>query len=1052
MTDKPIRLGLLAPLTGLVDLYGQDISNAAHIAVAQINRQGGVNGRQLELIVVDDGSLPDTAVPAAKELIERHDCQAIIGSLLSNSRIAVHHDVIVPHKIPYLNFSFYEGSIYSRYFFHFAALPNQQIDKVVPWMLDNYGSKFYFAGSNYEWPRGSIAAAKNAVIEAGGEIIGEEYFDFDVDDFYELLQRVRREGADVFMPFFAGYDQIRLLTQFTDLGLKNKMGVVMGYFDEIMLGLLPDYARGGFYSSNTYFMSLDTPQNKRYLNELADMQGINGIWPEGNGVVTNFGEGTYNCVMAWAKAAEKAGTFDKEAVLDALKTIEIDGLQGPVVMDPLTNHASVNTWLARSTRHGEMKIIESLGFTNPEIPERYKHETYSIQDDSHDEHYLEDEEETTSLSWRFLTVVHIQYDEIDASLKEISPGINHLDDITIQQIITSVSLTDLKKLQLEQKVVLPKSQGINHPKLGDKIKLIPLCVKSNDIELAILSTTSQNAQSSETLFEVADMAMIVVSDKGVITKANRGAADMFGYDKASLIGITIDHLIPPRLRKAHQHNFSAFAESDIAEKRMRERSEVNGYRRDGSEFPLKASLSRIEENGQLNFIVTLADISRQKEYETELVWNATHDTLTGLPNRGLIQERIDSALNRSKKTNSPVIVLFLDLDGFKIINDSYGHAIGDLLLRRVAEKLLNHARPGDTIARFGGDEFLILCERDTENHEEISRYIESINQLLKQPVSVQGIEMTTSVSIGAAVGYGGIHHSGELLKNADVAMYWVKDRGRDSWIKYDKELHEHSRLQISVAKGLASAMDDGQLRLYFQPIVDAKAKKIVAGEALCRWFDGEKMISPAVFIPIAETTGQIASLGLWVLEQVCQQLQQWKSYLDSGELNYISVNLSAYQLQDPKLPQQFADILERYHVSPDNILLEVTETTIMKNIEGGVMILEALGKLGFHIAIDDFGTGYSSLGQLVKLPVGKLKVDKVFVDDIETSDEARMVLTTIMHLADGLNLEIIAEGVETKAQFGILGGMSVDYIQGYYFYPPLPENKFCKLLTGPGTM
>ena len=231
MTNAPVRLGLMPPLSGLVDMYGQEIVWAATIACAEINENGGVLGRPLELVIEDDGSLPQTAVPAARRLVELHKCSAIIGNLLSNARIDVAAKVADPMGIPYLNFSFYEGSISSRWFFHFAALPNQQIDKMIPFMAERYGLKMFFAGNNYEWPRGSIDACKRSLAALNGEIVGEEYLPLGVraEEIDVLLERVARSGADVFVPYFAGADQITLLSRFAEMGIKDRMAVVMGH-------------------------------------------------------------------------------------------------------------------------------------------------------------------------------------------------------------------------------------------------------------------------------------------------------------------------------------------------------------------------------------------------------------------------------------------------------------------------------------------------------------------------------------------------------------------------------------------------------------------------------------------------------------------------------------------------------------------------------------------------------------------------------------------------------------------------------------------------------
>lgn len=381
MAENTVKLGLMPPLTGLVEMYGTEITRAAQIACAEVNENGGVLGRQLELVIEDDGSLPESAVAAATRLVDQHHCVAMIGNLLSNSRIAVAYRVAEPRRIPYLNFSFYEGSILSHYFFHFAALPNQQIDLMIPYMREQYGPRMFFAGNNYEWPRGSIDAAKRVLLQCGGQVVGEEYYPIGTQerDIEHLLDQVAASDADVFVPYFAGADQIHLLTRFTERGLKSRMAVVMGHYDEAMVSRLPPQVRADFYSSNTYFMSLDTPENRNYLERLSALPGVDGIWPNGNGILTNFGEGTYLCVKAFAQAANLAGSLDAEALVNALETICVRGPQGEVCMDPATHHAQVNTCLARCRADGSFAIIEHFDAIPPNLPERYRHLRISKQ-------------------------------------------------------------------------------------------------------------------------------------------------------------------------------------------------------------------------------------------------------------------------------------------------------------------------------------------------------------------------------------------------------------------------------------------------------------------------------------------------------------------------------------------------------------------------------------------------------------------------------------------------------------------------------------------------
>jgi len=378
---EKVKLGVMPPLTGLVGIYGTEIARAAQIACQEVNENGGVLGRDLELAIEDDGSLPESAVSAAAKLVDEHGCAAIIGNLLSNSRIAVAYRIAEPRKVPFLNFSFYEGSILSRYFFHYAALPNQQIDKMIPYMREQYGPRMFFAGNNYEWPRGSIDAAKRVLTSIGGAVLGEEYtaIGVSVADIDSLLDHVEAAAPDVFVPYFAGADQVNLLTRFTERGMKSRIAVVMGHYDELMASKLSAEIREGFYSSNTYFMTVETSENLQFLKRLSAWHGVTGIWPEGNGILTNFGEGTYICVKAFAKAANLAGTLESEALVDALNTLTVSGPQGDVRMDPVSHHARVNTYLSRCNRDGRFEIIQHFGAIDPVMPDRYNHQRISHQ-------------------------------------------------------------------------------------------------------------------------------------------------------------------------------------------------------------------------------------------------------------------------------------------------------------------------------------------------------------------------------------------------------------------------------------------------------------------------------------------------------------------------------------------------------------------------------------------------------------------------------------------------------------------------------------------------
>ncbi len=950
----PIRIGLMPPLTGLVEIYGTEITHAARIACDEINERGGLLGRPLELIIEDDGSLPPTAVPAALRLIEEHRCVAIIGNLLSNSRIAVANQVAEPKRIPYLNFSFYEGSISGRYFFHFAALPNQQIDKMIPYMGEHYGLKMFFAGNNYEWPRGSIDAAKRSLKSLGGDIVGEEYLSIGASaaEIDALLEQVAHSGADVFVPYFAGSDQIALLTHFTELGLKKRMAVVMGHYDEVMVSRLPAAVREGFYSSNTYFMSVDTPENKRYLERLARLPGVNGIWPHGNGMQSNFGEGTYLCVHAFAKAVESAGTTDAEALVDALEHVRLLGPQGDVAMDADTHHAHVNSYLSRCNANGTFTIVERFGRMVPVIPERYREQAQGTK------------------------------------LHE-SP----LTPQTIARLAVEVS-NAIRKIGTAQQIL-----------------------------------------------SLADMAILATDAAGVIVESNPSACLLFGYTEKELTGMSVNLLLPPHFRQRHAELLRSFVEGEVTERRMGSRGEVTGYRKDGSFFPLEASIAKVRTGGAWMLVATMRDISERKKAEEELVRQATHDTLTGLPNRALIRERLSNALDRSLRSGLSIALLFVDLDGFKLVNDTYGHEAGDALLKSVAARLMEQVRPGDTVARLSGDEFVVLCEQ-LEQPATISVIAERINAALRQPSPFGNTSLFVTASIGIAIGHGSTHTADDLLRSADTAMYAVKLKGRDGWQFFSNSLQDQARQRLAVTQGLRMAIQNGELSPRFQPIVAAEDGRIIGAELLLRWHPPGGEVSPAVFIPIAEATGSISAIGMWVFRRGCEAEVDWRRRWGENAPSYISVNVSTRQLSELHLADDFATILRETGADASRILIEITETSLMADVETNLRVLRLLANLGLRVAVDDFGTGYSSLAQLTRMPVSVLKIDKAFIDGIESNEENRTVVRAVIGLGRALGMKLVAEGVENEAQLAELRSNGCDYIQGYFFYRPLDEKTF----------
>ncbi|MGN7610594.1 EAL domain-containing protein [Magnetococcales bacterium HHB-1] len=949
MSDS-IRIGLMAPLSGLVKLYGPEISWAGQIACDEVNASGGILGKPLELIIVDDGSLPDTAVPAAHRLIDEFQCVAMIGNLLSNARISVASMVAEPKQTPYLNFSFYEGSIFNPFFFHFAALPNQQIDKMIPYMAKHYGVKMFFAGNNYEWPRGSIDACKHALNRLGGELVGEEYLSIGASqsEIETLLAKVARSGADVFVPYFAGEDQINLLNRFTALGLKKRMAVVMGHYDEAMASHLSPEVREGFYSSNTFFMSIQTAQTHAYKKQLKQQEGVTGIHPNGNGHITNFGEGTYLCVKAFAAAAEIAGTVKAEALITALEHIQIQSLQGLVKMDAKKHHAHVNSYLSRCNQDGTFTIVQEFGQIPPEIPSRYK-ELFGL-----------------------------------SSLHESQ---------------TSPEVTSR----------LAKEAARAYQAVG----------------------------SAEKILSLADMAILSANEEGEIIEANRSVAEMFGYTMQELKSLSVHLLLPPHFRSRHTQFYQEFVKSDAKERRMGQRGEITGYRKDGSFFPLEASIAKFRSNHKWIMVASLRDLTELKRTQDELTRRATHDPLTGLPNRALIRERLSSALHRSRQSGENIALLFIDLDGFKEINDAHGHEVGDVLLKEIASRLLHSVNQGDIVGRLAGDEFIILCE-NIHHPEQLASLATKVTDTIRDPFTYQNLKLRITASIGIAVGHGSTHGAEDLLRSADTAMYAVKERGRNGWEFFNPTLQEEAQKRLAISTGLRTAIDNNELYARFQPVVDSETGLIKAAELLVRWRSSDGEISPGIFIPVAEMTGAIIPIGLWVFKQGCQAERKWRTQFGE-QTPYITINVSTRQLSEPHIVETFKNILQKTGADPTRIVLEITETSLMADVTANREVLNQLAKTGMQVAVDDFGTGYSSLAQLSRLDVNTLKIDREFIIGLDEGEEGQIIVAAISRLARSLKLKIVAEGVETQDQRNTVRSIGCDLIQGYLFYPPLSE-------------
>lgn len=422
---------------------------------------------------------------------------------------------------------------------------------------------------------------------------------------------------------------------------------------------------------------------------------------------------------------------------------------------------------------------------------------------------------------------------------------------------------------------------------------------------------------------------------------------------------------------------------------------------------------------------------------------AYHDMLTGLPNRQLFYERLRQAVVHSKRNTKMLAILFIDLDGFKTVNDTLGHRAGDLLLKSIAEKLKSSVRENDTVARLGGDEFTIKLA-DIVHPRDATKVAEKILRLFFEPFTVEGKELFITASIGISIYPHHGHDAEMLVKNADLAMYRAKQQGKNKCTLYDLSFHALDNDRFAQKNSLMKALEAGELIAHYQPQMNLNNGTISGIEALVRWQHPEMgYLLPERFIPLAEETGLIVPLGEWMLRTACEQAKAWQ---DAGyHPGKVAVNISARQFRNNGLAETVSKTLKDTALAPDQLVLEITESCAMEDVEYTKKTLQELKNLGVSIALDDFGTGYSSLNYLKRFPVDKLKIDRSFVKGIPTNANDRAITAAIIALAHCLQLEVIAEGVENEEQLSFLRSEKCDEIQGYHFSQPLPDRGVAKL-------
>jgi len=529
----------------------------------------------------------------------------------------------------------------------------------------------------------------------------------------------------------------------------------------------------------------------------------------------------------------------------------------------------------------------------------------------------------------------------------------------------------------------------------------------------------------------------IIDEHFCITSINPAYTAISGYTPKDLLGKS------PKNHTVLSKDGDLFGEMWRAlQKRGHWESEYWNQHKNGDKYAERLSVTTItnSENDIHQYAVIISDITKRKQDEERILYQANYDNLTGLPNRSLFVDRLNQSIVTMGRSKKNLGLLFIDLDGFKLVNDTLGHAVGDLLLQEASKRLSDCIRTGDTVARLGGDEFTIIMP-NLDEPKNAPLLAQRVLDALSEPFSLGGHETFVSGSIGITVFPDDAKDAQTLLKNADAAMYLAKEKGKANYQFFTSDMNNQVQERLVVKTGLTKALESQEFKLLYQPKLDLLNNRIIGAEALMRWESPELgLVSPVKFIPILEETGMVIEVGAWAIRKACEQHLQW---LEQGIPPIkIAVNLSARQLRDTSFVDIVKSALKDYGLPPSALEIEITESMIMSDARVIVAALEELHDFGINISMDDFGTGYSSLSYLKRFPIDTIKIDRSFVSDIHNSHDDAEIIHTIINMGQNLNRRIIAEGVEMKEQLDILKEFNCDEIQGYFFSKPLEHGVF----------
>lgn len=615
--------------------------------------------------------------------------------------------------------------------------------------------------------------------------------------------------------------------------------------------------------------------------------------------------------------------------------------------------------------------------------------------------------------------------------------------VSMGEVLGQISVVNLNEkeiiyteteLQLAQSIVDTTASTLSNLIYMEKQEVIieertsEIKIKNKKLE-TVVTKLQQLSRERELILNSAGEGIFGLDLNRDITFCNPAGASMLGYDKCELIGQSVRNILNGN-KTDKKDSVSAFLGADWSNYIK----EGEFFRKDHSSFPVEYVISSIKEGDNIvGEVVTFKDITQRKQLEEKIKYHAYFDSLTDLPNRVLLIDRLTQGLTHAQINGEKLAILYLDLDRFKFVNDTLGHSVGDQLLREVAKRLSACVPKNATLSRQGGDEFTIFLP-NIKNENEVVKIVNRIHESFTKPFNLLDIEMNIKTSIGISIFPDNGDTTELLIKNADTAMYKSKEITGNSYHFFSEEMDIRTFESIQLENALYKALEKRELFLLYQPQINYKTKQIMGVEALLRWNHPEKgMIPPDKFIPIAEETGLIVPIGEWVLEEACKQLKEWHN---SGyPLINMSVNLSVRQFEQNNLFSIVKNIIHKTGLSPEYLHLELTENLIVKNTKLTLKTMKHLNGLGINLEIDDFGTGYSSLGYLKKLPISTLKIDKSFIQDMTKDDVG--ITNTIITLAHNLNLDVIAEGVETKEQAEFLCAQNCYLMQGYFFSKPI---------------